>query len=367
MKRHIYSWLIILALAAASSLSAAEITGKVRDAGGDMATVVIDGDAMPAVGDSVEIVFKLAGTAEDISVASGKVAAVEAKMRKVKIENSSGTVAKDQLARIKSESATKAPAQPPSPPSSPTGTAEASSITGDWVSNLSGGSTISLSFNEDGSLLWVMEDAQNGMSTLAKYSIDPSTKPPSIELFDFEEGEMKGSKLRGIFELQSDGRLKLDFVEKQLEPLKEFTKDALVFSKATSPVLRSNKPARPTPPPYVAPTPYVAPPAPPDEALVTEGMQSYDRGDDAGAMEALEKAIALNPKNARAFFWRGMCLSRKKDWAAAIADFEKAMELDPTRNLQDLIDKTKVVLKNEEEAKATATPERARAKTKRKP
>jgi len=169
--------------------------------------------------------------------------------------------------------------------------------------------------------------------------------------------------MRGIFELQSDGRLKLDFVKGPPEAaaLKEFTKEALVISRATAPIVRSNKPPPPTPTPYVAPTPA------PDEVLVTEGTKRYDSGDDAGAIEALEKAIALNPKNARAFFWRGMCFDRKKDWAAAIADFEKSMELDPTRNLQDLIDKTKVVLKNEEEAKPTATPARSRAKPKRKP
>ena len=62
-----------------------------------------------------------------------------------------------------------------------------------------------------------------------------------------------------------------------------------------------------------------------------------------------------------------MCFDRKKDLKAAIADYEKAMELDPSMNLQDLIDKTKVVLKNEEDARPTATTEPTRRKTKRKP
>jgi tetratricopeptide (TPR) repeat protein len=189
-------------------------------------------------------------------------------------------------------------------------------------------------------------------------------------LSDLQEGEMKGIRLRGIFELQSDGRLKLDFWRPEEPALKEFSSHAVVFSKATSPIVRPNKPPPPTPAPYVAPTPA------PDEALITEGKERHERGDNAGAIEALSKAIALNPKNANAFFWRGMYFFRTNDDAAAIADFEKAMELDPTMNLQDLIDKTKIVLKHTEEAKATASPEpekptaspaRSRAKTKRKP
>lgn len=354
-----YSWLILLAFAAASSSAVAEITGKVREASGDMATVAIDGDAMPAVGDSVEILFRLAGATEDVLVASGKVAAVEAKVVKVKIENASGTVVTDQFVRIKPSSVAKTPGQSPTPASSPSGTAAGSSITGDWVSKLPEGTTVSFSFKEDGSLLWVVEGAEHAQSTRAKYRLDRSTQPQGIELFDIEAGD-KAEKIRGVFELQSDGRLKLDFPNGP-QAVTDFTKDALVFSRATSPVVPSNKPALPPP------TPYQAPPEPPDEVLVTEGMQKYDHGDDAGAMEALEKAIALNPKNARAFFWRGMCFSRKKNWAAAIADFEKANELKPSMNLQDVIEKTKVVLKNEEEAKVTATPEPTRRKTKRKP
>ena len=80
-------------------------------------------------------------------------------------------------------------------------------------------------------------------------------------------------------------------------------------------------------------------------------------------MEAIEKAIALNPKNASAYFWRGMWI-RTKDAPAALADFEKAMELDPSMKLQDLIDSMKADLKKEG---AKPSPARSRVKTKRKP
>jgi hypothetical protein len=263
MKLPNYSWLVFLALAAANPSTAAEITGKVRDAGADNVTVVIDGEAMPAVGDTAEIYFKVPGVDEDISVASGTVASVEAKVVRIKIEKTTGTIEKDQLARIKSASspttagASPSPASSSSPAASPSPTTP--SITGDWISNLSGGGTLSLSFKADGTLLWVVAGAQNG-SALGKYRIEPSTKPPSMELFDFDEGDLKGVTLRGIFELQNDGRLKLDFVEKQHEPLKEFSKNALVFSKATSPIVRpERKPAetrpQPTSPPPASPSP----------------------------------------------------------------------------------------------------------------
>ena len=110
-----YSWLIFLALAGVNSLAAAEITGKVRDASGDAATVLIDGDALPAVDDSAEIFFKIPGAEEEISVASGKVVSVDAKVVKLKIDKTTGTIEKDQLARIKSGTTAQAPAVSPTP------------------------------------------------------------------------------------------------------------------------------------------------------------------------------------------------------------------------------------------------------------
>jgi uncharacterized protein (TIGR03067 family) len=472
-----YGWLIFLALFGVNSLSAAEITGKVRDTSQDSTTVLIEGDTLPIVGDSVEIFFKLPGANEEISVASGKVMAVDAKVVKVKIETTTGTVEKDQLARIRSGGAPPASGASPAATSSPSGPAATtepsivghwvgnyrdgtiysytfnadqtftwtieekkassdagsqttvhgkyrlnnttkpnrmemfdfdhpavpigqthsapfefqgdskfkmdlsqgaqehpengfthsatifskvtgSSITGDWVTNAPEGFTVSLSFKEDGSLLWVTEDAQFAESTGGKYHVDPSTQPQGIELSDLQEGEVKGIRLRGIFELQRDGRLKLDFAKDEEAPPKEFGKSALVFSRATSPIVRPNKPPRPKPTPGPASTPYVAPTPAPDEALIDEALERHKSGDDSGAIELLSKAIALNPKNGRAFYWRGSFAHNKQDYAAAVADYEKAQELDPTRNLQDLIQKVKAVL----ELTSRASPEPTRAK-----
>jgi hypothetical protein len=483
MRLRKFSWLIFLALAAASSSLAAEITGKVRDASGDAATVVIDGDALPAVGDSAEIYFKVPGADEEISVASGKVTAVEEKVVKIKIEKSTGTIAKDQLARFKAGSTAQAPAASPTSTSSPSGPAATTdpsivghwvgtyrdgtiysysfnadqtftwtvdekkassdariqtivhgkyrlntttkpnrleifdvdhpavpkdkthaapfefqgdskfkmdlsqgaqehpekgftdsatifsrvtspivappektpaetspkpkapdasppktaasglSIVGDWTSTFPDGTKISFSFKEDGTLLWVVEDAKYGQSTLGKYRVDPSTQPQGLELFDLEEGELKGQRMRGILEMQSDGRLKLDFAkEPEAPPLKEFTERMLIFSKATSPLVRSNKPPPPTPPPPSS-----------DEVLAKEAEKRYDGGDYAGTIEVAGKAIAQNPKNARAYFYRGLCFYRNKEWPKAAADLEKAVELDPSLKVQDMINQAKVL------------------------
>ena len=461
-----FSWLIFLTVAAATSLSAAEITGKVRDASGDAATIMIDGEALPAVGDSAEIFFKVPGADEEISVASGKVAAVEAKVVRIKIDKATGAIEKDQLARIKSGSSPTTASTSPSPraPSAPAptgpsivgdwlGTSRAEEkfsvsfkedgtfllifefkgapatmrgkyrvditsqpnridmfeitpatelgaaisgilemqadgrlkldlsdeyqkkpgqgfttgavvlskatspivpppekkpadtspkskapdasppgtapVSGDWTSTAPGGEIVSFSFKEDGTLLFVTENAQSARSTSGKYRIDSSTKPQGIELFDFEEGgDMSGERLRGIFELQSDGRLKLDFMkDPAAPPLKEFTKEALVFSKAATPVVRPNKPT---------PTPDVAPAKSPDEKLIEEGNDLSKRKDYDGAIKAYTKAIELNPKNAGAYSRRGGCFQFKEDYDAAIADYKKAIALDPSRYSEDL-------------------------------
>jgi len=99
---------------------------------------------------------------------------------------------------------------------------------------------------------------------------------------------------------------------------------------------------------------------------VTESARAYDRGDDVVSIEAANKAIALNPKNARAFFRRGLARSRKKEWRAALADYEKTVKLDPSRDLTLLIETTKALVETAQATTPTPSPERPRVKTKRK-
>jgi hypothetical protein len=121
-----------LAFLCAATAGAAGPTGTVRDASGDVATIEISGDALPAVGDQVEIFFELAGTDTEVSVASGHVLEATAGNIKVKIDKATGTVEASQRARFPSGFTQKptAPSPPPltessappkfSPPSPPT-------------------------------------------------------------------------------------------------------------------------------------------------------------------------------------------------------------------------------------------------------
>jgi hypothetical protein len=103
--------IVTVAIAALLGCSAiavgAEIRGTVQTASGETATIAIEGESAPNVGDPVEIFFKLPGADEEISVGSGKVTAVNADIVEAKIEKATGTVSKDQLVRINSQNRQK--------------------------------------------------------------------------------------------------------------------------------------------------------------------------------------------------------------------------------------------------------------------
>jgi tetratricopeptide (TPR) repeat protein len=206
---------------------------------------------------------------------------------------------------------------------------------------MTGNNRISFSFKDNNSLLWVVESPGSTISTLAKYRLNTTVTPHVIEIFDFEEGEMKGAKLRGIFEMQSDDRLKLDVSEKSEAA---FTAGTVMFSRAASPIVRppsTSSPPKdgvavatsPSPPSTstapVDPTPD--PSKPPDEQQIAIGDARYNRRDFDGAIEAYKEAIKLNPKNSWGYRDRGAALVQKDDPAGAIADYEQAIKLDPKR------------------------------------
>jgi hypothetical protein len=79
---------------------AIDINGKVRSTTEKYATVVSDSDLVPKPGDKVNIFFKLAGSSAEVSVAAGHVYEITGEDIMVEIDNATGTVTKDQLARI---------------------------------------------------------------------------------------------------------------------------------------------------------------------------------------------------------------------------------------------------------------------------
>ena len=79
---------------------AIDINGKVRSATEKYATVASDSDLLPRPGDKVNIFFKLPGDSGEISVADGHVYEITGEDIMVEIDEATGTVSKDQLARI---------------------------------------------------------------------------------------------------------------------------------------------------------------------------------------------------------------------------------------------------------------------------
>ena len=75
-------------------------------------------------------------------------------------------------------------------------------------------------------------------------------------------------------------------------------------------------------------------PAPPaseesDEDPIERGIEKAKKGDMDGALADFNRAIELDPKNAAAYYNRASAKMLKKDAAGAIADYTRVIELDP--------------------------------------
>lgn len=90
-------------LVPAERLLAVEIQGTVVEARAPTATVKLDGELFPSLGDKVEIVLEIPGLDDVARVASGTVAEVSGDRVVVKIDRTTGKLATGQRARITSE------------------------------------------------------------------------------------------------------------------------------------------------------------------------------------------------------------------------------------------------------------------------
>jgi thioredoxin-like negative regulator of GroEL len=64
---------------------------------------------------------------------------------------------------------------------------------------------------------------------------------------------------------------------------------------------------------------------------MVEGTDKLKRGDTAGARADLDRAIAMNPKSADAYFWRGQADAKAGELGKAVGNFKRALELQPER------------------------------------
>ena len=71
------------------------------------------------------------------------------------------------------------------------------------------------------------------------------------------------------------------------------------------------------------------PPRSQAERLRQAGEARFKQGDVAGARAELDRAIALDPTYARAWYGRALVAHMQGDWQRARADYDRALELDP--------------------------------------
>jgi hypothetical protein len=85
-------------------MRAEKISGTLSEASGTEATITIESELAPAVGDEVTIYFKLPGAEDEVIVGTGKVTSVAGKLVKATIDQLNGPLQKSQFARIDSTS-----------------------------------------------------------------------------------------------------------------------------------------------------------------------------------------------------------------------------------------------------------------------
>jgi len=67
-----------------------------------------------------------------------------------------------------------------------------------------------------------------------------------------------------------------------------------------------------------------------DKTPLTKGKEAMAKGDYREAIELLSKAIVANPRNAEAYFQRGVAYSRlSPQQQKALADYDEALRLNP--------------------------------------
>jgi len=353
-----------------AELHGAPISGKVTEVADQTATVSLeDTAAAPAIGDNVEIFFNLEGADVEVSVASGKVISVGRGTIRVKIEHSTGDVAKDQSARITSQktnvtaesSPTASPTNPKSSPATASEAAIQASLTGKWAAKASSGLEATVVFKKDGSVIVPLQQVV-GAFVRGKYSIEAASSPariivtgievvpsPQFSAEELKDFQRELEKVKQFQPLPPDAR--------RSRHLNQPVKDALMATTWIGEIVDANhiriqgfSETDATAHPQLGPdaikmtklgagaeepvADFDGPKISPEEQVFRarakrdgEAIEFYNRGDFDGAIAAWTRIIAAEPNDAFAYRARANCYKKKSDWSKALDDLNHAIAL----------------------------------------
>jgi hypothetical protein len=109
------------------------------------------------------------------------------------------------------------------------------SLVGKWVGKAPNGDKITYVFKEDDTVIWTVDTANNPGSITAKYTVDYTTTPIHIDIFEFSFPSLKGYTFLGVLEFDGTSSFRL-----KGEPRKQglgakrperLGDDAILFSK----------------------------------------------------------------------------------------------------------------------------------------
>lgn len=111
------------------------------------------------------------------------------------------------------------------------------SIVGKWVGTSPENEKITYHFKKDNTLIWTVDSPSAPFSTSAKYSIDYSTIPIQIDIFDFSFPPLKEFLFFGIIEFKGRDKMLLygepsNAAEGKTGRPKEFGSDSIEFQRS---------------------------------------------------------------------------------------------------------------------------------------
>jgi len=114
-------------------------------------------------------------------------------------------------------------------------TAKGPSIVGEWNGASSDGRSMTFAFKKDMAVVWTITSSSGTTSLDAKYSIDYTTKPVSLEIRDFKQPEVKKYIFWGVLKFEDSKHFHLDgeqhVIGASASRPKKLTSNAILFSK----------------------------------------------------------------------------------------------------------------------------------------